>query len=43
VPPTLTATNGRGLWMARQLFDRVELEQASDGFTVWLAAEPTAS
>jgi anti-sigma regulatory factor (Ser/Thr protein kinase) len=42
VPPDLTATRGRGLWMARQLFDRVELEQSSDGFTVWLATEPTA-
>jgi anti-sigma regulatory factor (Ser/Thr protein kinase) len=42
VPPTLTATDGRGIWMARQLFDRVELEQTSDGFTVWLATEPAA-
>ncbi len=38
LPPHPAALGGRGMWMARQLFDRVELDDGPDGFTVWLAA-----
>jgi anti-sigma regulatory factor (Ser/Thr protein kinase) len=37
-PPTLAQTGGRGLWLARQLADLVELHTSSQGTTVRLHA-----
>jgi anti-sigma regulatory factor (Ser/Thr protein kinase) len=40
-PPGTSAPDGRGLWIIRQVCDRVELASGPDGTTVRMRFEPT--